>query len=426
VPSEQVGSKTVEWTLRQIRRGTKSIDADVMARYVASSLRDRFDELVQWASGRYDHSRSLGTEEVAPNLFHANFLDPKGRASYLRIALDDESKVRSLAFLRPLPADIKVRPATAADWSRVAALEPRCPTVNRQGTSTAIDRGQRGADHFRLQGEVALSVAESNGELVGARALPVRNCVLDGIPRRLMFSHFVRVLPEYQSIGLYPHLHVVAREQVIGADRTFAYMDPENDAMRAALGGQRGWNHRVRQVFVNCAVQSDPADSKVAHIADNLDDLCRLINAANGSKFFFSPYTSASLTERLSRAPHCYSIHNFLANADATLGIYWEGQQRTTTQRNGEVRRTIHGTIMDLGFQGDPERGGLEALIREACREAVIRGMSHLTVFTSDNAPEAALLTRLAEDTHAFEFFGPGDEPADIASRGLYVDAIYF
>jgi hypothetical protein len=81
---------------------------------------------------------------------------------------------------------------------------------------------------------------------------------------------------------------------------------------------------------------------------------------------------------------------------------------------------------MDLGFVGEPETGELEALIRSACLDAAQRRITHLTAFTSNTAPEAPLLQRLAQDIQEFEFFGPREEPANIASRGIYVDPVYF
>ncbi|HJN49265.1 MAG: hypothetical protein QGI68_17465 [Pseudomonadales bacterium] len=413
-----------QWLLNLTDRDSPSVSIAEIADHVSSSVSAAFQAQLPSLQSRFQSLNWQRCHRVAPEILHAEFVDEKGKPGYYRLGFNKEGLLQSYLRLRSLPPDIVVRLADQEDWDGVFALESQCPIETGDGKRVFVDRGERAVNHFRLPQRMVLAVAEHNHQIIASRALPVRDCVLDGNNKRLVYSHFARTLPEYQAIGLFAHLNIVAMEEVGPFDAMFAYMDPQNEAMRAAAQGGRGWDHKVLRISINCRQQADGNVSNRPAAAD-IGSIAAVINGTHEQKFFFEPYSESKLRGRLQRAPDSYGPDDLHCSGNAVIGVNWEGQIRRT-EWQGKQTRTVHGQIMDFGFQGETGLEELRQLIQAACAAGISRGMTHLIVFTSGTCVEATMMSGLAEQVQEYEFFYPEPPPYNIDQRGLYVDPVYF
>ena len=82
--------------------------------------------------------------------------------------------------------------------------------------------------------------------------------------------------------------------------------------------------------------------------------------------------------------------------------------------------------VLDYAFEPGAE-GAFEALVRAWCGWLSERGMNRLTILTSSASAGETVLRGLADEMEAFNHWSPGvPPPADAASKGLYIDPIYF
>ncbi len=246
-----------------------------------------------------------------------------------------------------------------------------------------------------------------------------------GRNRRYAYSHFARIHPDYQSTGLFQPLNAAAAERVQATiDGVFAYADPANETIKAALGGFPVWSVRPFRAELDCARLAGPAFGRRAEPAD-ATRIIELVNACHEREGFFAPYTPATLTERLARVPHAYSWRNLQLSDAAVMGVWLCAERRTVA--DGRAKETmVRGLALDYGFLPDRGANDLEALIRHWCGCAHEAGITHLSIFSSPPSASAQVIARLADQIEEFDFSFDEQEPTDLDQRGVYVDAIYF
>ena len=86
---------------------------------------------------------------------------------------------------------------------------------------------------------------------------------------------------------------------------------------------------------------------------------------------------------------------------------------------------SVRALVLDTGFEPGAE-AELAALVRAWCGALQALGITHLTIFTSPGAPGRDALHALAARVEPYHFNIGLPEPADVATRGLYVDQLYF
>jgi hypothetical protein len=399
-------------------------------RFVSPEWRNK-DSLVHnfslWGA-RVGTFEECSVRKAPDGLVEVSLSDSRDRLWSLRLRLDPENRIAGSSVFRPVPVGFSIRPANASDWKALAELERSCPTQTSDGGSASIDRGETLQAHFELQGEYAIWIAEYEGKLVGARGLTVREAVLDGVPRRLCYSHFVRVLPAFQSQGLFQPLNAMALEGLQrSTDGIFAYMDPRNDAMRAAIGGRAGgggWTVHAQRLAIRCSDHAIAGGARRASPSDAAR-VAGLVNACHGSEAFFSQYSEQSLSQRLGRAPEAYSWSDLLVGERAVAGL-WNSAERRRTERDGVVRQSIRSPILDYGFEGEAGLDELIGLLGQWCHAALEAGTTHLALFSSKPSPGWGRLSALAEEIEAYEFPCFLPPPEDLERSGLYVDAVFF
>jgi len=420
-------AETVRWALQQMAADTPALGDDSLARFAAPSWRSpsRLPYGLNFPKKQVGEFSVREVRALGEGSLEVELLGRKERVWCLRLDLDDEACITEFAILRPLPPGITVRPAVAADWPAVAELEAACPTMVEGGKLMSLSRGDALEQHFALQGEYTLWVAEHDGRLVGARAFPIREVSVAGQSRRYAYSHFARILPEYQSAGLFQPLNAIAAKSGWPTiDGVFAYADPTNEAIKAALGGFPTWSVRPFRAELDCARLAGPAFGRQAEPSD-AEQIVELINACHRREGFFSHYTEATLGERLSRVPDSYSWQHLQLSESAVMGV-WLCAERRTVVDGSRKEESVRGLVLDFGFTHDGGIDDLEALIGHWCTKALAAGMSHLSIFSSPGAPGAETLRRLADRIEEYDFSFDKREPKDLAKCGVYVDAVYF
>jgi len=421
-------AETVQWALEQIAADTPKSDRASLERFAAPNWRTpaRVPGGLNFARDQIGEFTVRDLRVADGDCYEIEVLGRKDRAWLIRLHLDPQARITRFTIMRPVPDGIVLRPAVAADWPALAELERDCPTTTSTGKRASVYRGDAIAHHFALQREYALWVADHEGRLVGARALPIREVTIDRRSRRYAYSHFARVHPDYQGIGLFQPLNASTMEGVqAGIDGVFAYVDPANDTPNAALGGYATWSARPFRAELDCArLAAGPAFGRQAGPAD-AERIVELLNACHMHEGFFAPYTVTTLEERLSRASDVYSWRNFFLSDAAVVGMWLCGERRTVID-GGHKEVTVRGLVLDYGFLPDRGTHELEALIRRCCACACEAGMTHLSIFSSPPSPGAQLIARLADRIEEFVFSFDGREPSDLDECGVYVDAIYF
>ena len=108
----------------------------------------------------------------------------------------------------------------------------------------------------------------------------------------------------------------------------------------------------------------------------------------------------------------------------AVLGV-WPSGLCVTTERDGLRRESVRASTLDHGFLPGADEE-FERLIRSYCAALLDDGHTELSIILSEQSPGFARLRSLALDAEPFDFKMTKPEPENAATKGLYVDAIYF
>lgn len=419
--------ETIRWALAQVRADTPEADPEQIARFVAPVWRNPLmvpGGLHRWRVrlGSFEEQRAAQDHDgvVAVEVACA-----RGRSWTLRFSLDAESRLACISMLRPASLGVTIRPVTDGDWQALTELEAACPTQTSDGSSASMHRGAHLRNHFALQQEIHLLIAEEAGCIVGARAFTVREVKIDGVTKRYGFSHFARILPSHQSKGLFQPLNAGTMDPLLPSlDAVFAYRDPRNDAMLAALGSFPTWSLHVFRAELPCEQLAGVPFGRIAAPGD-AEHIAALMNRCHAREGFFAPYTAETLCERLSRAADAYSWSNLRVSDAAVVGAWFCGERRRV-EKDGRLRETTRGLVLDFGFDGDAGLDELKRLLRHTCAAARDAGMNQLSIFSSPPSPGADCIQELAQGVVPYEFAFGEPEPPDLAERGAYVDPIYF
>ena len=438
---------------------------------------DGFDEVVGRLR-RDVEGAAVEQVEARDDTFYVTLAQGERRWS-VQFFFDAESeRVTRVGVERALPPGFEIRLARLDDNEGILDVCRNTPIVLGDTTVT-IDPGD---DYFALLGLMDMAgsmVATCNGRVVAVQCGTGYEVRFNGRHQRMAQILHTRVLPEFSGIGLFSILskamrggqwlagpvtpgapkteaqleamrrveraHAAARdtagEDVEGgrdasrkplALNNCSYFAVENEAIKRT-NVLPTWKCRPWRAVLPCdasesasasaAGGSKAPGSRVATI-DDTSRIVELINACHNDEELFLEYTDAFLTRRLTRSP-LYSWDDFLISDRAVVGV-WAAGQRRTFERDGATEQQTRALVLDYGFvPGAEDEFG--TLLAEACATAAARGMTHVSIFSSDPSPGAAKLRELAERVEVYELVTPTTgEPEGTLARGVYVDQIYF
>ena len=338
-------------------------------------------------------------------------------------------RIRHLELRRALDPSVTARLATEADGPALADLERRCP-IELDDTSVIIDRGDDWWAFARLMEAAGAGLALVDGVLAGVNCGGVHRVRIGGQDYRMMVAIHLRVLPEHQRKGLWG-----AATEPLNAlfpfgeavDASIGYVSAQNLKMQAGFRhNPNKWSFGPIRVVLDCRELAGPAMGRPATAAD-AGRIVQILNDFHHREEMFLPYTEASLTSRLERAPDLYSWDSVQLTDGALVGVWPAGDKiRTITESAGNTMITRRHLVADYCWVPGAE-DEFEALVRHWCGHAAARGAHELAIFTSGSSPGFQLLRKLAKTTEDFVFWLNGvPEPADARSRGVYTDPFYF
>jgi hypothetical protein len=338
-------------------------------------------------------------------------------------------RIRHLELRRALDPSVTARLATEADGPALADLERRCP-IELDDTSVIIDRGDDWWAFARLMEAAGAGLALVDGVLAGVNCGGVHRVRIGGQDYRMMVAIHLRVLPEYQRKGLWG----AATEPLNllfpwgeAVDASIGYVSARNLKMQAGFRhNPNKWSFGPTRVVLACRELADPATGRRATVAD-AGRIVRILNDFHHREEMFLPYTEASLTSRLERAPDLYSWDSVQLTDGAVVGVWPAGDKiRIITESAGNATITRRDLVADYAWVPGAE-DEFEALVRHWCGQAAGRGVHELAIFTSQSSPGFERLCKLAKTIEDFVFWLNGvPEPADARSRGVYTDPFYF
>jgi hypothetical protein len=320
------------------------------------------------------------------------------------------------------PSGWVVRPAQASDAAALRELERACPIVAGDARIT-YDRGR---DYFagaRLSGGITGTVAERDGNLAAMHCMLTHALRVDGKQFRATYLHHSRIRSDAQGAGLFSALNGAELERHAADSETFySYVAVGNEAALRIVPVPQ-WTIRPERLVIDCGSHAGPSRGRPA-VPDDAARIVELVNAAHGREELFVPYTVARLADRVTRERKLYGWHDLLVGERAVVGV-WAAGLRIVRDTPAGREDSVRALVLDTGFEPGAE-AELAALVRAWCGRLQALGITHLTVFTSPGAPDRDSLHALAARVEPYHFNIGLPEPADVATRGLYVDQLYF
>jgi hypothetical protein len=362
-------------------------------------------------------------ESRRPDFALAHLEDARGRPWRAWGQLEPSAPHRiRMAMAVLVPTNATLRPARPTDAAALRDLERNCPIVMGDVRVT-YDRGE---DYFagaRLVGDTDPVVAERDGKVVAIHCILTHELRIRGMLTWASYMHHTRILPEAQGGGLFSALQGAEMERnAHKSEVLYSYVAVGNEtALRTAP--VQPWSLRPERLVIDCRAHAGPARGRAATAAAAAR-IVALINAAHEREELFVPYTVDRLATRLGRDPATYGWSHLLLGENAVVGV-WPAGMRIVRQSPAGREDTVRALVLDVGFPPGAE-GEVVALLRAWCARLLDRGCSHLTVFTSPGSPGYDALRPLAARVEPYHFTMGIPEPADVATRGVYVDHLYF
>ena len=440
IPDSPAG-RQLRWYLERITSaGAGASEAELDARCALNmSVRAPFPYRHEVMTGGWERcNRAYGdfkitsVEEVSDfrvtlGLEGASDKNKKFRLS-IEVERDEPSRIVSLHRDRIMDFDVMSREATPADAAALADIEQRCPIVLADGVTMITDRGD---DHFaytRLMDDFLVAIGFVDGKPAGVNVAAVHTVRVGGRDYRIHAFAHLRILPEHQKKGLWGAINRVFDEKYPegSSDGSTAYPSVDNAAMLRGFAGAPRWSmHQIRAQLL-CASTAGPPAGRPATPRD-VPRIVEILNATHGTDEMYVPYTVESFTARVERSPRDYCWDWVRMTDRAVVGVWPAGDsiRFIIESKDGRVE-SRRGIALDWGFLPGAE-DDFEVLLRGQCGWLRDRGLDRLSLFTSEASAGYDRVRALASELERFVVISFGiPEPPGAASRGLYVDPIYF
>ncbi|HLZ83898.1 MAG TPA: hypothetical protein VKQ54_10065, partial [Caulobacteraceae bacterium] len=299
----------------------------------------------------------ISYSSASASAVEASIVAAKERRWKLALAVepDPPHRIVALAWERVHDFDLLVREATAADAAVLSDLERRCPIVVGD-TRLWFDRGDDYFAGVRLMEDATVGLAFVDGEPAAVTCGARHTVRIGGEAKTIVTVSHLRVLPEHQRKGLWGAANRVLDKywpEVAGSN---AFIAVDNAGMQHGFRNTPDkWPTTVLAARIATARLAGPSFGRPATPADAAVVVAQL-NAFHGGEEMFVPYTEASLTARLARAPDLYGWENVWLADGAVVGVWPAGRaRRAVTERGGEQSFSEPGVVLDYAFEPGAE-----------------------------------------------------------------------
>jgi hypothetical protein len=361
-------------------------------------------------------------------------LDDRGRPFLLRVvaSADGTGRVVSFALMHKTPDDLVVRQATPADAAALRALEARVPVQHLQST-LRYDRPDPFAQLRLVDATPVFLVVEADGEIIAQHVDLHGTRRIGGADRRCVYRMRTRIAPEHQGRGVWPALNWVSGDHISDDDferlveiSFIATGNEDVDDIMSGAQATRFWSaetHRLTFRTGSAAWTAGPASASRRGSRADASTVASLLAETHGHAEMVPAFTAGWLRDRLERSPNDYGWADLTLVGEAVVGVWSSGVELTVEDEAGaEVRRTA--LVADWGARGDAAE--LLLALRAAIHRAKETGTTHVSLFASPSSPLYAALAEHAVEIDRYRFWCRVPEPDDAASRGLYVDPLWF
>ncbi|MGH7925147.1 MAG: hypothetical protein ACREQH_11230, partial [Candidatus Binatus sp.] len=373
----------------------------------------------------------VASVEQAPDFNVAVVVETASNKKF-RLSLEVEAhephRITALSRERILDFDVMSREATIADAAVLADMERRCPIVLGDGTTMTIERGDDYFAFTRLMDNFLVALGLVDGKPAGVNVAARHTVRVGGRDYRIdAFAH-LRILPEHQKKGLWGAINRMFDEKFPegSSDGSTAYVSVDNAAMLRGFAGAPRWSmHQIRAQLL-CASFAGPQVGRPATPRDAAR-IVEILNATHERDEMYLPYTMESFSARVERSPRDYCWDRARMTDRAVVGVWPAGDTvRFIIESKGSRVESRRGLALDWGFVPGAE-DEFESLLRAQCGWLAGRGLDRLSLFTSATSAGYERVRALAGELEQYVVISFGiPEPPGAATRGLYVDPIYF
>ncbi len=344
----------------------------------------------------------------------------------IRTRLTQGGKLTQLSLQRRLPQGLHIRAVLPSELSELALVELDAPLELAGGVRQFTDRTRCFENYLKLADPWWATVMMAGNRIAGFQVYYQSNVLVGGKLIVAGIRADMCVRREFQRLGLNDAMAARTSELIqIGSPAEFivAVVAAGNERIKA-WSLSPTWKRGLFRALLNCAKLAGPRTGRAAKPQD-ATALCGLINAARGQDELFVPYREDTLARRLSRLPADYAWSNLAMTQNAALGVWLSDEREIQEDSAGRSERRL-ALVADYGLRGAAGEEEFEALLRSACSDCAERGITHLSILSSDHTPGATTLKSIAEELepYAFQCFHPEPDPTE--RPGLYVDAAYF
>jgi len=375
----------------------------------------------------YGDFKIASVEEVSD--FHVTVVQTSGEKKF-RLSMEVEPiephRITMLTRERILDVDVVSREATLADAAALADIERRCPIVLNDGVTMTIERGDDYFAFTRLMDDFLVAMGFVDGKPAGVNVAALHTVRVGGRDYRIHAFAHLRILPEHQKKGLWGAINRVFDQKYPEEFGSTAYPSVDNAAMLRGFAGAPRWSmHQIRAQLL-CAPLAGPQIGRPATPRD-APRIVEILNATHERDEMYLPYTVESFTARVERSPRDYSWDRVRMTDRAVVGVWPAGDTvRFIIESKGNRVESRRGLALDWGFLPGAE-DDFEALLRAQCGWLNARGLDRLSVFTSEASAGYERVRAMASELERYVVISFGiPEPPGAATRGLYVDPIYF
>ena len=402
--------------------GTAFTDAEVAVHFAAGEVPlERHKENLANAREALGDFELRSVRSPDPQVAVA-IVESDGRRWQLGVRIEKRPPYRIRNFLRcELKPGLEIRPATEADAAALRELELQTPIVLGE-TTVVYDRGE---DYFaaeRLMGDVGTYVIEQDGRPVGLTSSVFNAIRANGRAFVGSYRHRLRVLPEARGQGVSQLLNFHGFEaNSWRGDYPYSFVAAGNSKMQRSH--RSGWSVRPSRIVMDTAKHTLAAFGRPATPADSAR-IVELLNATHEGEELFVRYTEQTLAERLNREPTLYSWRHLRLSEHAVLGV-WPAHLNVVRETAGSRTTDDRALVLDYGFEPGAE-DEFVALVQAECGMLAEVGITELPIFSCLPSAAHAPLAALAKRVEPYVFILYLLEPDDLASRGIYVDQLYF
>jgi hypothetical protein len=381
-------------------------------------------------SQSYGDFKVASVEQVSD--FHVSVMlvctgDKKFRLS-CEVEDSEPHRIAVLTRERILDFQVVSREATIADAAVLADIERRCPIVLSDGVTMTIERGDDYFAFTRLMDNFLVALGFVDGKPAGVNVAALHTVRVGGRDYRIHAFAHLRILPEHQKKGLWGAINRIFDEKYPegSVDGSTAYPSVDNAAMLRGFAGAPRWSMHQIRAQLPCASLAGPQIGRPATSRD-ASRIVEILNATHEHDEMYVPYTVESFTARVERSPRDYCWERVRMTDHAVLGVWSAGDTvRFIIESKAKRVESRRGLALDWGFLPGAENE-FEALLRAQCGWLHGRGLDRLSVFTSEASAGYERVRELASELERYVVISFGiPEPPGAATRGLYVDPIYF